>query len=94
MNIPAKVKEAAQELIAMYGSHLKHLGKSDGADFYMFKFPDDEDTGFPVVYILKDDKVDVVTDTPALYIIELLVEDVDVSDVCLTHTLVTRRAVL
>ena len=50
MNVPEKVKEAAKGLIAMYGSRFKHLGKSDDADFYMFKFPDDEDTGFPCVY--------------------------------------------
>lgn len=74
MNIPAKVKEAAQELIAIYGSHLKHLGKSDGADFYMFKFPDDEDTGFPVVYQFENNEVLTLTGFAALNIARLFVK--------------------
>ena len=74
MNIPAKVKEAAQELIAMYGSHLKHLGKSDGADLYMFKFPDDEDTGFPGVYQFENNEVLTLTGFAALNIARLFVK--------------------
>lgn len=81
MSTPAIVKKAAKELIQMYGDKFDFLGKYEGADAYMYVFPDDCSTGYPIVYLLKDDKVDVVTDTPALYIIELLVEDVDVSDV-------------
>lgn len=74
MNIPAKVKEAAKGLIAMYGSRFKHLGKSDGADFYMFKFPDDEETGFPFVYQYKDGEVLTIEGFAALDTIRLFVK--------------------
>lgn len=74
MNIPAKVKEAAKGLIAMYGSRFKHLGKSDGADFYMFNFPDDEESGFPFVYQYKDGEVLTIEGFAALDTIRLFVK--------------------
>ncbi len=74
MNVPEKVKEAAKGLIAMYGSRFKHLGKSDDSDFYMFKFPDDEDTGFPCVYQYENGNVLTITGFAALDIIRLFVK--------------------
>lgn len=79
--IPQIVKDAARNLIQIYGDKIDYLGKYEGADAYMFHFPDDSCTGYPFVYLVKDGKVDEVTDSPALYIVGLLVKDVDESDV-------------
>lgn len=62
----------------MYGDHFDYLGKFEEADAYMFHFPDDVDTGFPFVYLVKDDdKVEVISEEPALFIIDLLIKDFD-----------------
>lgn len=72
MHIPEKVKVAAQSLVDMYGLSFDYLGKNDGADFYMFKFPDEDCTGFPFVYKLKNDNVSEVTGFEALDVIDHL----------------------
>lgn len=74
MNVPVKVKEAATALISSYGSRFKHLGKRDGADFYMFNFPEDEETGFPFVYQYENDSVLTITGFEALDVIRLFVK--------------------
>lgn len=80
-NIPQIVKDAARDLIKMYGDAIDYLGKYEGADAYMYHFPDDSCTGYPFVYLVKDGKVDIVTESLALYIIGLFVENVDELDV-------------
>lgn len=72
---PQIVKDAAKELIKAYGGKVDFLGKHEGADTYMFKFPEDADTGFPFVYIHKDGKVTEFTGFEALYIVRLFVKD-------------------
>ena len=74
MNIPTEVKEAAQGLIAMYGLHIQHLGQSDGFDFYMFKFPDEEESGYPYVYQYKEGEVLTIEGYAALETIRLFVK--------------------
>ena len=46
-----------------------------GADFYMFVFPEDSNTGFPYVYQLENDEVLEITGFPALDIIGLFVKE-------------------
>mgnify|MGYP003288088134 CR=1 FL=1 len=75
--IPQIVKNAAKDLIEIYGDRFDYLGKFEGAEAYAFSFPEDSFTGFPFVYLVKDGKVDVVTDSIALFIIDSLVEDID-----------------
>lgn len=75
--VPQIVKNAAKDLIEIYGDRFDYLGKYEGADAYAFLFPEDSCTGFPFVYLVKDGKVDVVTDSIALFIIDSLVEDID-----------------
>lgn len=70
--IPQIVKDAAHDLIEMYGDTIDYLGQYEGADAYRYHFPDDCNTGLPFVYLVKDGKVDIVTESPAFYIIELL----------------------
>ena len=72
---PQIVKDAANYLIEMYGDNFDYLGKREGADTYMFKFPEDADTGFPFVYIHKDGKVTEITGFEALDIVCLFVKD-------------------
>lgn len=69
MEVPAPVLAAAAGLVEMYGPQFELLGQTDGADVYMFCFPDDEVTGFPFVYLLKDGKAKEVTGFDALSII-------------------------
>lgn len=77
VKIPQIVKDAAKDLIKIYGDKVDYLGKYEGADAYVFSFPEDSCTGFPFVYLVKDGKVDVITDFLALSIIDSLVEDID-----------------
>ena len=77
IKIPQIVKNAAKNLIEIYGENFDYLGMFEGAEAYAFSFPEDSCTGFPVVYLVKDGKVDVITDSPALFIIDSLVEDID-----------------
>ena len=57
MNIPAQIRTAAQWLVEQYGDRIEHLGEYKGAQAYYYHFPDDVDAGFPVAYLLKEDKV-------------------------------------
>lgn len=75
--VPQIVKDAAKHLVDLYGDKFDYLGKFEGADAFAFSFPEDSCTGFPFVYLVKNGKVDVITDSPALFIIDSLVEDVD-----------------
>lgn len=79
--IPQIVKDAARRLIERYGDTIDYLGQYEGADAYVYNFPEGSCTGYPFVYLVKDGKVDTVTESPALYIIGLFVEDVDEPDI-------------
>ena len=69
MDVPVKVQEVAKGLIDMYGPSFDYLGKYEGADFYMFVFPEDSNTGFPYDEVLE------ITGFPALDIIGLFVKE-------------------
>lgn len=77
VKIPQIVKNAAKDLIEIYGDKFNYLGKYEEAEAYAFSFPEDSSIGFPFVYLVKDGKVDIVTDSLALFIIDSLVEDID-----------------
>ena len=67
--IPQIVKDAAKDLIEIYGDKFDYLGKFEGADTYVYQFPDVVCTGFPFVYLVKDDKVEAITGFLAVDII-------------------------
>ena len=71
--IPSAVLDAAKGLIDMYGVHFNYLGQYNGADTYVYKFPEDSCTGFPFVYLLDGDSITEVTGSIALHIISLLI---------------------
>ncbi len=70
--IPQIVKNAAKDLVELYGDNFDYLGKYEGADAYVYQFPDGACTGFPFVYLVKDDKVQVISEFLALDIIDSL----------------------
>ena len=72
VKIPQIVKDAAKDLIEIYGDKFDYLGKYEGADAYVYKFPDEACTGFPFVYLVKDDKVVVISEFLALDILDSL----------------------
>lgn len=73
--IPQTVKDAAKGLVDMFGSHFEYLGQYEGADFYMFEFPDGSMNGFPEVYQYENGEVLTLTGFAALDIINLLVKE-------------------
>lgn len=81
MEIPSKVRQAAQYLVEMYGNHVEHLGTYRGAEVFYYRFPDDVTAGFPPVYLIKDDKIKEVGGFEALEIIGSFVENFSESDV-------------
>ena len=72
VKIPQIVKDAAKDLIEIYGDKFDYLGKFEGAEAYAFSFPEDSCTGFPFVYLVKDDKVEEISGCLALDIIDSL----------------------
>lgn len=78
MKVPEQIKRAAKSLIDVYGNAFDYLGKYKGKDAFVFRFPDDANTGFPYIYLFKDDKVTEITGFEALDILNLLVENLDV----------------
>ena len=77
MKVPEQIKSAAKSLIDIYGDAFDYLGKYKGKDAFVFRFPDDANTGFPYIYLFKDDKVTEITGFEALDILNLLVENLD-----------------
>lgn len=81
MNIPEEVKNEARGLIEQYGDSFRYLGNCEGADFYMFNFPEDSSTGFPFVYQYFDGKVLTITGFAALDTVNSFLKDADESEV-------------
>ena len=69
--VPQSVKKAAKGLIDLYGEQLQLIGLYNNQKVYLFVFPEDEDTGFPFIYLhnLSTDKVVEITGPEALDII-------------------------
>lgn len=77
MNIPEQVKNEARWLIEQYGDSFAYLGNLDGADYYVYQFPEDAVTGFPFVYQYYEGKVFTITGFDALDTINLFIKDTD-----------------
>lgn len=69
VKVPQIVKDAAKYLVDLYGDNFNYLGKFEGADAYVYQFPDGVCTGFPFVYLVKDDKVEEILEFLAVDII-------------------------
>lgn len=75
MTTPAKIQEAARCLVEMFGDHVEHLGKYQGAEAYYYHFPDDIEVGFPIVYLLKNEEVTEVSGFDALQLLGRFLKD-------------------
>ena len=69
VKVPQIVKDAAKYLVDLYGDKFEYLGKYEGADVYVYQFPDGIVTGFPFVYLVKDDKLEEISEFLAVDII-------------------------
>lgn len=74
-NIPAQVKKAAAELIEAYGDSIDYIGTHKGKQVYLYRFPEDIETGFPFYYLYDGKSVDVVTGFEALDLGSILLKD-------------------
>lgn len=81
MEIPAKVRQAAQYLVEMYGDHIEHLGQYQGAEAFYYRFPDDITAGICPVYLCKDDEVESLSGEVAYCILCSFIENVDEVDI-------------
>ena len=81
MEIPAKVKQAAQYLVEMYGDHVEHLGQYQGAEAFYYHFPEDIIAGPCPVYLVKDGAVREVPGFEALEILDSFVENFSETDI-------------
>lgn len=77
MKVPEQIKKAAKSLIDLYGDAFDYLGKYKGKDAFVFRFPEDSNTGFPFIYLFKSDKVTEITGFEALEILDSFVENLD-----------------
>ncbi len=71
MKAPQAVISEAQGLIDQYGCHFEFLGKFENRDAYLFVFQDDEEIGFPFVY-LYDSQTGVATEITGFEALDLL----------------------
>lgn len=70
VKVPQIVKDAAKYLVDLYGDNFNYLGKFEGADAYVYQFPDGVCTGFPFLYLVKDDKVEEIEGFDSLDILD------------------------
>lgn len=49
--VPQIVIEEAQDLIEYYGNTLEYRGMYKDCEIYQFVFPENKETGFPVIYL-------------------------------------------
>lgn len=64
--IPAKVCDAFKRL---NGGKIILLGKRDGAEYYLYQFPEDAETGFPRVIAYRGDRIEQINDFDAIKVV-------------------------
>lgn len=80
MEIPKKVLEAAKPLLTDI-NFVEYLGRFKGRDAYILKYTIPVNTGFPFVYLYKNNKVQTVSGFDSLDIIDSFAENVDESNI-------------
>lgn len=69
-NIPPKVKSAFKPLAEMFGyNNIVHIGTRAGVEYYLYKFPENTDTGFPNVVAFESGNVSIITGFDAVKIV-------------------------
>ena len=74
-HIPAQVKKAAAELIEIYGESIDYIGIYKGKQVYLYRFPEDVDTGFPFYFLYDGRSVDIVSGFQALDLGSIFLHD-------------------
>lgn len=54
--IPKPVFDEAADFISEYGEHIKYTGRHKQYEVYSFIFPEDSETGYPVLYLYDSTK--------------------------------------
>lgn len=74
MKFPEVVINKAQNLIDQYGNRIAYLGDSNGQHVFQFELPNNQENGFPIVYLLDStsDNVEVVDGMRAFEILKPL----------------------
>ena len=74
-HIPEQVKRAAAELIEIYGESIDYIGIYKGKQVYLYRFPEDVETGFPFYFLYDGKSVDVVSGFEALDLGSIFLHD-------------------
>ena len=74
-HIPEQVKKAAAELIEIYGESIDYIGIYKGKQVYLYRFPEDVETGFPFYFLYDGKSVDVVSGFEALDLGSIFLHD-------------------
>ena len=74
-HIPEQVKKAAAELIESYGDSIEYIGIYKGKQVYLYRFPEDVETGFPFYFLYDGKSVDVVSGFEALDLGSIFLHD-------------------
>ena len=74
-HIPEQVKKAAAELIESYGDSIDYIGIYKGKQVYLYRFPEDVETGFPFYFLYDGKSVDVVSGFEALDLGSIFLHD-------------------
>jgi hypothetical protein len=72
MEIPQAVIKQAQSLIEQYGDKIAYIGESEEHEIYQFRLPDDQENGFPIVY-LYDAAANSVEEVGGMRALEILI---------------------
>ncbi len=71
MEIPSIIIKQAHELIEQYGMRIAYIGELENRKVFKFIFPDNQETGFPIVYLYDSisDSVDIVSGPQAFRVL-------------------------
>lgn len=74
MKTPDIVKEHAQDLIKQFGDRIEYVGKYQDCDVFQFKLPNNQENGFPIVYLYdsRSNKVEIIEGPSALKLLKNL----------------------
>ena len=81
MNIPEQVKNEARALIEQYGDTFEYLGIYEGQEAYVFKFPEDSCTGYPLVFRYDGKEATEITGPLSLDVIDSCIENIEEGDI-------------
>lgn len=70
-DIPNSVIKEAKYMIDIYGANLEYLGKYKRAEIYEFRFPENTETGYPLLYVF-DSQCNVVTKVTGFDALEII----------------------